>query len=108
MEILREVLGEDLNRILISFPGVSFQGHGLHQLVSSQAGSHRSMQRVLMSAMALLFWFCYFSGPEAETQLRSRCVLFGSEPHCPGGLMLKGCSPTLLLIPPLKGSNLCD
>ena len=27
--VLGEVSGEDLNRTFISFPGVSFQGHGL-------------------------------------------------------------------------------
>ena len=26
----KEVPGEDFNRTFISFPGVSFQGHGLH------------------------------------------------------------------------------
>ena len=30
VEILGEVPGEDLNGIFISFPGVSFQGHGFH------------------------------------------------------------------------------
>lgn len=29
-ELLGEVLGEDLSRILNSFPGVSCQGHGLY------------------------------------------------------------------------------
>ena len=29
-EILGEVLGEDLNRMFISFLGVSFQDHGLY------------------------------------------------------------------------------
>ena len=28
--ILGEVPGEDLNRLFISFPGVSFRDHGLH------------------------------------------------------------------------------
>ena len=30
VEILGDVPGEDLNGIFISFPGVSFQGHGFH------------------------------------------------------------------------------
>ena len=39
---LGEVLGEDLNRIFMSFPGVPLQGPGLHWLVSARAGGLNS------------------------------------------------------------------
>ena len=37
--IYLEVSGEDPNRIFISFPGVSFQGHGLYYLSEPGRGS---------------------------------------------------------------------
>ena len=52
--------------------------------------------------------FCCFSGPGAETHLRPGCIWWRSEPHCPGGLMLKSYSPGPLFVPPPRGSNLCD
>ena len=60
---LGEVPGEDLNRILISFPDVSPQGCGLYRLVGTKERGHQSMQLILMSIMVslylgflLLFW----------------------------------------------------
>ena len=40
VEILGEGPGEDLSKIFLSFPGVSFQGHSLHRLVGTRAGGH--------------------------------------------------------------------
>lgn len=55
VEILGEAPGEDLKKIFSSFPGVSFQGVGLHGLIGRcQAGGHYPMQLVLRSAMGLL------------------------------------------------------
>ena len=59
-----------------------------------------------MSAIAWLIWFCCFSGPGAEIQLRLKCIWCRSEPHCPGGLLLKGYPLAPLFVPPLRGSNL--
>lgn len=55
---LRGGPGEGFSRIFISFPGVPFQGSGLHSFVSSRAGGHLSLQLVLLSTT----WFCCFSG----------------------------------------------
>ena len=37
---LGEVPGEDLNRIFISFSGVSFQGCGLYCLIGARVAGH--------------------------------------------------------------------
>ena len=99
-------LRRDTDRMFISFPGVPFQGRGLHFLVSTRAGrADGSVWLLLKSAMALLVRFCCFPGPGAETHLRPRCISFGSEPQCPGGLMLKGYSLAPWFVPPLRGSQ---
>lgn len=33
-------------------------------------------------------WHC-LPGPGAKTQLKPRCISCGTEPHCPGGLLLR-------------------
>ena len=55
--------------------------------------------------MALLVWFCCFSGPGTETHQRPRCIWCRSEPHCPGGLTIMGYSPAPLFAPTLRVSN---
>ena len=62
-----EVRGEDLNKLFVNFPGVSFQGFSLWWLVGARAGGHWSMQLVLQLVMVSLVWFYCFSGPETET-----------------------------------------
>ena len=65
-ETIGEVSAEDLNRIFIIFPGVFFQGYGLHWLVGTRAGGHYLMQLVLRQPWHHLSGFAAFLGLELK------------------------------------------
>ena len=77
--ILGEISGEDLLRIFISFPGVSFRVL-VFTAWPPRGGYHQSLHLVLRSVLVLLclflsFFFFFPLGLELK-QLRPRCYLY--------------------------------